>query len=119
MDGVRIMSTAGDGKEATVGVVVPERDDPDGDPRRDAASFETPAVFGPRLALAAHRRGLDGADEVVVLGDGAEWIWNLATEYFPQATQIVDWYHASERIWALGRALYGESSRQGSAWVDR
>ena len=123
MDGVRIMSTAGDGKEAKVGVVVPERDAPDGDPRRDpasyVASFETPAVFGPRLALEAHRRGLDGAAEVVVLGDGAEWIWNLATEHFPHATQIVDWYHASERLWALGRALYGESSRQGSAWVDR
>lgn len=123
MDGVRIMSTTGDGKEAKVGVVVPERGGPEGDLRRDAASyvasFETPAVFGPRLALEAHRRGLDGAAEVVVLGDGAEWIWNLAAEHFPTATCIVDWYHASERIWELGRALYGESSRQGSAWVDR
>lgn len=123
MDGVRIMSTSGDGKEAKVGVVVPERRGPDGQRRRaDAsyvASFATAAAFGPRLALEAHRRGIDGAAEVVVLGDGAEWIWNLAAEHFPHATQIVDWYHASERIWELGRALYGESSQRGASWVDR
>lgn len=123
MDGVRIMSTSGEGREAKVGVVVPERRGPDGQPHRDAASyvtsFATAATFGPRLALEAHRRGLEEAVEVVVLGDGAEWIWNLAAEHCPQATQIVDWYHASERIWELGRALYGDASRPGTAWVER
>ena len=123
MDGVRILSTSGDGKEAKVGVVVPEQRGPDGQPgRADAsyvASFATAAAFGPRLALEAHRRGLDGAAEVVVLGDGAEWIWNLATEHFPHATHIVDWYHASERVWELGRAFYGETSRRGTAWVEQ
>lgn len=77
MDGVRIMSTSGEGREAKVGVVVPERRGPDGQ-QRDAASyvasFATAAAFGPRLALEAHRRGLEAAAEVVVLGDGAEWI---------------------------------------------
>ncbi|MDQ3549652.1 MAG: ISKra4 family transposase [Chloroflexota bacterium] len=123
MDGVRIMSTTGEGKEAKVGVVVPEQRRPDGQLRRDAASyvasFATATAFGPRLALEAHRRGLDSAAEVVVLGDGAEWIWNLTAEHFPHATQIVDWYHASERIWDLGRALYGETSRRGTAWIRR
>lgn len=123
MDGVRIMSTSGAGTEAKVGVVVSERRGPDGQQQRAAASyvasFATAAAFGPRLALEAHRRGLETAAEVVVLGDGAEWIWNLAAEHCPQATQIVDWYHASERIWDLGRALYGESSRRGTAWVER
>lgn len=123
MDGVRIMSTTGDGREAKVGVVVPERPGPDGQQRRAeasyVASFESAAAFGPRLALEAHRRGIDRAAEVVVLGDGAEWIWNLTEEHFPDATQIVDWYHANERIWELGRALYGETSQRGSAWVAR
>jgi hypothetical protein len=121
MDGVRIMSTTGDGKEAKVGVVVPEQPGAGGGLRRDAASyvtsFATAATFGPRLVLEAHRRGLDRAAEVVVLGDGAEWIWNLAAEHFPHATQIVDWYHASERIWELGRALYGETSQRGPVWI--
>lgn len=121
MDGVRIMSTTGEGKEAKVGVIVPEQRDLDGRlSRADAsyvASFETAAGFGPRLALEAHRRGLEQAHEVVVLGDGAEWIWHLAVEHCPTATQIVDWFHASERIWELGRALYGEASQRGAAWT--
>ena len=123
MDGVRIMSTTGEGKEAKVGVIVPERPAPAGHWTRGAASyvasFATAAAFGPRLAVEAHRRGLEGAAEVVVLGDGAEWIWNLAAEHCPQATQIVDWYHASARLWELGRAVYGEADRRGTVWVER
>ncbi len=45
-----------------------------------------------------------------MLGDGAEWIWTLAAEPCPDATQIVDWDQASERIWELGRARYGEGT---------
>lgn len=57
------------------------------------------------------------AGAVAVLGDGAAWIWNLAEEHVPRATQIVDWYHASERIWQLGRTLHGEGTPQTEAWV--
>ena len=45
--------------------------------------------------------------------------WNLAAEHFPAATQIVDWYHASERVWALGRAHYGEGTTAATNWVNR
>ena len=114
MDGIRILGTDGAGREVKVGVVVPVRGA--GGERREPASYvaglEPAARFGPRLALEAHRRGLDGAGLIAVLGDGAEWIWNLAAEHFPTAVQIVDWFHASERVWALGRALYGEARRR-------
>ena len=90
--------------------------------RRERASYvaglETAAAFGPRLALEAHRRGLEGAGRVAVLGDGAAWIWNLAAEHFPGAVQIVDWFHASERVWELGRALYGAETTETTAWVE-
>jgi len=123
MDGVRILDTRGDGKEAKVGVVVAEHRAPTGEltraPSGYAAGFVSAADFGRRVALEAHRRGLEDAAEVVVLGDGAEWIWNLAAEHCPTATQIVDWYHASERVWALGRAWYGEGTAKTRAWVDR
>jgi hypothetical protein len=123
MDGVRILEVGGEGKEAKVGVVRPEHRAPTGEWRPAAASyvvsFASSDRFGPRLALEAHRRGLERAAEVVVLGDGAEWIWNLATEHFPDATQIVDWYHASERIWDLGRARYGEGTAAAARWVER
>jgi uncharacterized protein UPF0236 len=123
MDGVRIVAAGGEGKEAKVGVVRPEHHTPTGDLDPAAASyvasFASAEAFGQRLALEAHRRGSERAAEVVVLGDGAEWIWNLAAEHFPDATQIVDWYHASARIWDLGRAHYGEGTAKTAAWVDR
>jgi hypothetical protein len=123
MDGVLVRTTGGEAKEAKVGVVAPEHRAPTGGLTRAAssyaASFAPAEDFGRRLALEAHRRGLEAAAEVVVLGDGAEWIWALAAEHFPGATQVVDWYHASERVWALGRAHYGEGTAKAQAWVDR
>ncbi len=121
MDGVHILSTDGTGREVTGGVVVPVRRTERGERRAaasSAAGLEPAAAFGQRLVLEAHRRGLERAGLVAVLGDGAAWIWNLAAEHFPTALQIVDWFHASERIWALGRALYGEEAAQTTAWVE-
>lgn len=122
MDGVRILGTNGDGQEAKVGVVVPARRTAVGETRAAtsyAASFEPAEAFGRRLTLEAHRRGLEGAGAVAVLGDGAEWIWNLAAEHFPTAACIVDWFHASERIWELGRTLFGPETPATTAWVDQ
>ncbi|MDQ3702252.1 MAG: ISKra4 family transposase, partial [Chloroflexota bacterium] len=121
MDGVRILSTDGAGREAKLGMVVPVRGAPDGErrePARYTASFEAADAFGRRLALVAHDQHVETAATVAVLGDGAAWIWNLADEHFPGATQIVDWYHASERIWALGRALYGADTPATATWVE-
>jgi len=76
LDGVLVPGADGAGKEAKVGVVAPEQRGPSGELRRaarsDTASFAPAAAFGRRLALEAHRRGLEAAAEVVVLGDGAE-----------------------------------------------
>ena len=108
------------GREVKVGVVQPVRHTTDGE-RREPASYvaglEPAAAFGQRLALEAHRRGLERAGRVAVLGDGAAWIWQLAAEHFPGAVQIVDWFHASERVWALGRACWGaEPARPRPGW---
>lgn len=120
MDGVRILSTDGHGREAKLGMVVPVHQHGSGErrgPARYAASFEVAEHFGRRLALMAHDQQVEAAGAVAVLGDGAAWIWNLADEQFPGAVQIVDWYHASERIWQLGRAVSGEGTPETAAWV--
>jgi hypothetical protein len=112
----------GPGREAKVGVVVPVVQAPGGEHRAAAsyaASFAPAAAFGCRLALEAHRRGLEDAAAVAVLGDGAEWIWNLAAEHFPAATGIVDWFHTSERIWDLGRTRFGAETAEATAWVEQ
>jgi hypothetical protein len=61
--------------------------------------------------------GLEQAKQVVVLGDGAPWIWNLAAEHFPEAMQIVDLYHAKEHVWDVAHAVFGRSTAVGKAWV--
>jgi hypothetical protein len=122
MDGVRILSTDGTGREVKVGVVQPVRgtgSDQRREPASYAAGLESAACFGRRLALEAHRRGVEGARQIAVLGDGAEWIWHLAGEHFPTAIHIVDWFHASERIWDLGRALYGAETPATTTWVEQ
>ena len=73
------------------------------------------ATFGRQLWLEAQRRGIDQAQRVVVIGDGAHWIWNLAEEHFPGATHILDWYHAATYIWQAAHALCGEGSDDANA----
>ena len=75
-----------------------------------------PLELGRRLHWEAMRGGLGRAQETLVLADGASWIWNVAKDRWPQATELLDFYHASEHVWQLGRALCGE--RGAAAWVE-
>jgi hypothetical protein len=77
------------------------------------------ATFGRLLWLEAHRQGVRQAERVVVLGDGAHWIWNLAEEHFPDAVHIGDLWHAVEHLWAAGRALLGDDEARVAAWVEQ
>jgi hypothetical protein len=81
------------------------------------SALEEAQSFGWRLWQEAVRRGVLSSDEVVVLGDGAHWIWNIAEKHFPRATQIVDWYHASEYIWNAASAIWGEASGERAEWA--
>jgi hypothetical protein len=58
------------------------------------------------------------ARELVMLGDGAEWIWNLVAEHFPNAIQILDWFHASEHLMPVAQAAFSSDSER-SAWVTQ
>ena len=74
--------------------------------------------FGRQLLAVAHRRGVSWVHQVAVLGDGAKWIWKLAARRFPQAVQIVDWYHARAHLWALAQLLYGEGTAAAWTWLE-
>ncbi len=87
---------------------------------RDASfvgDFADPQTFGQALWCEAARRGVLGATAVVVIGDGAHWIWNLAAEHFPEALQIVDWYHATQYLWQVAHAAYGEGTALAKQWA--
>jgi hypothetical protein len=80
-------------------------------------AVESAEEFGRRLYREAQERGWGRALLKVVMGDGAEWIWNLAAEHFPEAVQIVDLYHACEHLWELARKLYPTDLGKQKAWV--
>jgi hypothetical protein len=85
--------------------------DADGYPVRDRDSSSYIATFEPAHAFAglvkaeAIRRGADRARQMTIIGDGAAWIWNIATAKFPEATQIVDLYHARQHLHELAAVL--------------
>jgi len=78
-------------------------------------AIETSEEFGGRIFAEAIRRGSRRADETIVLGDGALWIWNLADEHFPGAIQIVDLYHARKHLSELAKILYGPGTPKAKA----
>jgi hypothetical protein len=80
-------------------------------------AIETAEAFGNRLYLEAWNRGWSRAQKKVVIGDGAEWIWNLAGREFPGAIQIVDLYHAREHLWELARRLHPNDAAAQKAWM--
>jgi hypothetical protein len=73
--------------------------------------------FAARALREATRRGFTEAQRQVVLGDGSAWIWNTATELFPQATQILDRFHAKEHLSQVGKVLYGDSP-EAKPWIQ-
>ena len=100
-----------------------ERRDAQGRPQRDpgsvtytaaiesAATLDTDSQlseFAQRVEREAQRRRFWQAPRQVVLGDGAKWIWNLCGELFPEAVQIVDRFHAKERLHRLSKSLYAD-----------
>jgi DNA-directed RNA polymerase subunit RPC12/RpoP len=74
-------------------------------------------TFGHKLVTEARRRGAEFARELIFIGDGAKWIWNLCAREFPKAIQVLDWYHAVEHLWDVGRAYFGEGSDFVTQWV--
>jgi len=111
-------------REAKLGCVFTQTAwDEEGFPIRDPGSttytgaIETAEEFGKRLYLEAWKRGWSRAEKKVVMGDGAEWIWNLAQLHFPGAVQIVDLYHARQHLWELARKLYPNDEASQRAWI--
>ena len=91
----------------TVAGEPPERDP---DSTTYVASFEKAVDFGGLIRQEAVTRGMAKAKKVVVLGDGAVWIWNLARINFPNATCILDMYHAFEHVNDLAKLIYPDES---------
>jgi Uncharacterised protein family (UPF0236) len=109
-----------------------ESRDAEGKPVRDpgsisySAAIESAATldtspqlsdFAARVEREASRRGFPEARRQAMLGDGSAWIWNTGSELFPQATQILDRFHAKEHLGEVGKVIYGDRP-EGKPWID-
>jgi hypothetical protein len=74
--------------------------------------------FGSLLWATGCQRQAQLAQELVFLGDGAEWIWNLVEEHYPEAIQIVDWFHATEYIAPVANVAFADQD-QRQAWIQQ
>ena len=74
-------------------------------------------AFGQLLWTEAMRMGLARARDVLIVADGGVWIWNLAADRFPWARGTLDFYHASQHLWAVAHALFGEDEIKSKRWV--
>jgi hypothetical protein len=76
----------------------------------DAETFE-PYQYAEGL-----RRGLDQVEHLSSVNDGAPWIVDRTFTNFPEAEQVIDWHHATKRLWAVAHAVYGEGA-VAEEWV--
>jgi ssDNA-binding Zn-finger/Zn-ribbon topoisomerase 1 len=70
-----------------------------------------------QLFAEAQRHGLAQAHKVLVIADGALWIWNLTGDRFGQAQQRLDYYHASQHLWAVAHGLHPENEAAARTWI--
>ncbi len=129
LDGVQAHLMPDGWKEVCVGVVYQVRPcRPSKERRADAVQAEALSYvaelgsrreeFGWQLYAEARRRGADKR-EVAVIGDGAHWLWDLAELHFPQATQILDWFHATEYVWSAASAVWSEAGEKRKQWAEQ
>src|SRR5258707_1720512 len=111
-------------REVKLGCVFTQtRWDKEGYPIRDPDSttytgaIESAEEFGRRIYAEAYGRGWSRALQKVVIGDGAEWIWNLVALHFSDAIQIVDLYHARQHLWEVARRLFPNEEGKQKAWI--
>lgn len=115
-DGVHTPMRDGTWREMKVGVVRAEfKDGREQMPAQYLCTLEESSRFGKHWEALALSCGSLKADSLAVLGDGAAWIWNLASVCFPRAQQILDFFHASGYVSAVSADVFGDSKQSGDS----
>ena len=96
-----------------------ERDLPPPSVRSVIAAVGEAATFGPGCLAEATRLGLTDPTRISVLGDGAEWIWNLAGRHFPGASQCLDYWHGTGYLGDGAKAVFGSDGVAAEAALAR
>lgn len=78
-----------------------------------------PKEFGELFWATGCQRQVDFYEERVFIGDGAKWIWNMIELYYPDATQILDWYHASQYLYKIADVAFEAKSDDHKNWIEK
>jgi len=78
-----------------------------------------PKEFGELFWATGYQRQIDFYEERVFIGDGAKWIWNMVDLYYPDATQILDWYHASQYLYKIADVAFDTGSDEYKNWIEK
>jgi hypothetical protein len=78
-----------------------------------------PKEFGELFWATGCQRQVDFYEERIFIGDGAKWIWDMVALYYPTATQILDWYHASQYLYKVAEAAFAEESADYHNWIEK
>jgi hypothetical protein len=132
MDGAMVHIRGEGWKEVKLGVVFdiavrPSQDQKTGEiidlahavHNRYVAHLGDADTLGEKTWALARQHGWEEAQETVVLGDGADWVWNQAALHFGHSHQVLDWYHAKEHLVAAARLLKAEGSAAFTRWLNR
>jgi hypothetical protein len=84
-----------------------------------AADQQDAENFGKLVWATGCQREVDSYAEIVFIADGAAWIWRLVEQYYPNAIQIVDWYHACEYLTPISQAAFPEDPQQRQEWLEQ
>jgi hypothetical protein len=131
MDGATLHIRGEGWKEVKLGVVFdiavkPAKDQETGESvdlahavnNRYVAHLGGPDVLGEKTWALARRSGWEQAQDTVVLGDGADWIWNQAALHFGRSHQVLDWYHAKQHLMAAARLRKQEGTAAFTRWLN-
>lgn len=77
------------------------------------------SVFARQALCEMHRRGVESANRVSAVADGAEWVQGFIDYHRQDAVRILDFPHAAEHLAEAGRASFGEQSKQFPVWLDK
>lgn len=111
-------------KEAKVGVVFYKKDHEKKNKRgivrekEYIATLESRDKFREQINKLYQQVSKQKKHQTVVIGDGAHWIWEMASQSYPNAIQILDFYHLSEYIWKVAKTAYINNEEQQKNWVN-
>lgn len=78
-----------------------------------------PSYLFAELAVECYDRNPTKEKPLICLLDGEKQFWDLQNDWLRRAVQILDVFHATERLWTVAHCFHAEGSPEAEQWVER